>query len=201
MPDRDMARVGRQMRTIATKFEVRDSENGEMTIEGYFAVFGETYDLDPWMSESIDKHAFDAVLGDDIRALTNHDTTLVLGRTTNGTLTLRVDEHGLWGRIKINPKDSDAVNLYERVKRGDVNQCSFGFDVTDDEPIQRVDGGYHWVIKSVKLWEVSCCTFPAYETTAIEARSKDAVRLKERELETWKIRMENSHKWLKGESK
>ena len=59
MRDRDMARVGRQMRTIETKFEVRDSESGEMTIEGYFAVFGETYDLTDWMSESIDKHAFD----------------------------------------------------------------------------------------------------------------------------------------------
>ena len=68
MSDRDMARVGRQMRTIATKFEVRDYENGDMTIEGYFAVFGETYDLNDWMSESIDKHAFGGALGDHIRA-------------------------------------------------------------------------------------------------------------------------------------
>lgn len=200
MPDRDMARVGRQMRTIETKFEVRDSESGEMTIEGYFAVFGETYDLNDWMSESIDKHAFDGALGDDIRALTNHETTLVLGRTTNGTLTLSVDEHGLRGRIKINPKDSDAVNLYERVKRGDVNQCSFGFDILDEEPITRMDGGYHWLIKKVKLWEVSCCTFPAYESTAIEARSADAEKLKARETKTWRMRMEDSHKWLKGEN-
>ena len=200
MPDRDMARVGRQMRTIETKFEVRDSESGEMTIEGYFAVFGETYELTEWMSESIEPHAFDGCLGDDIRALTNHETTLVLGRTTNGTLTLSVDEHGLRGRIKINPKDSDAVNLYERVKRGDVNQCSFGFDILDEEPITRMDGGYHWLIKQVKLWEVSCCTFPAYESTAIEARSADAEKLKARETKTWRMRMEDSHKWLKGEN-
>ena len=139
-------------------------------------------------------------LGDDIRALTNHETTLVLGRTTNGTLTLSVDEHGLRGRIKINPKDSDAVNLYERVKRGDVNQCSFGFDILDEEPITRMDGGYHWLIKQVKLWEVSCCTFPAYESTAIEARSADAEKLKAREVKTWRMRMEDSHKWLKGEN-
>lgn len=195
----DKARVGRQMRTVQTNFETRDDESGEMIIDGYFAVFGENYDLSSFMSESIDEHAFDGALNDDIRALTNHETTLVLGRTTNDTLSLTVDDHGLRGRIKINPKDSDAVNLYERVKRGDVNQCSFGFDILDEEPIPREDGGYHWLIKSVKLWEVSCCTFPAYESTAIEARSADAEKLKERTLKTWRMRMEDSHKWLKGE--
>ena len=49
------------------------------------------------MSESIDSHAFDETINDDIRALINHDTTYVLGRTKALTLTLRIDDHGLWG--------------------------------------------------------------------------------------------------------
>lgn len=77
------------------------------------------------------------------------------------------------GKIRINPKDSDAMNLYERVKRGDVDQCSFGFDILDQETEYREDGTVHWTIKSVKLYEVSVCTFPAYEDTSVSARKKD----------------------------
>lgn len=53
-------------------------------------------------TEQIDPHAFDDQLGGDVRALIDHDTRLVLGRTCAGTLTLRVDEHGLWGSIAVN---------------------------------------------------------------------------------------------------
>ena len=47
-----------------------------------------------------------------------HDTTLVLGRTKAGTLTLKEDSRGLWGSIQINRDDVDAMNLYARVQRG-----------------------------------------------------------------------------------
>lgn len=77
-------------------------------------------------TEQIDPHAFDDQLGGDVRALIDHDTRLVLGRTCAGTLTLRVDEHGLWGSIAVNEGDQDALNLYARVQRGDVSQCSIG---------------------------------------------------------------------------
>lgn len=74
-------------------------------------------------TEQIDPHAFDDQLGGDVRALIDHDTRLVLGRTCAGTLTLRVDEHGLWGSIAVNEGDQDALNLYARVQRGDVSQA------------------------------------------------------------------------------
>jgi len=183
-----MDREVRQMRSIASKFETRE-ENDERIIEGYFAVFNSNYEIGPGMSESVAPGAFKNTLSGDIRALVNHDTTLVLGRNTAKTLELSEDERGLWGRIRINPNDSDAVNLYERVKRGDVSQCSFGFDILDEETEFREDGGVHWTIKEVKLYEVSCVTFPAYESTNIDARSKQRDDILKRRTEEWRIKM------------
>lgn len=183
-----MDREVRQMRSIASKFETRE-ENDERIIEGYFAVFNSNYEIGPGMSESVAPGAFRNTLSGDIRALVNHDTTLVLGRNTAKTLELSEDERGLWGRIRINPNDSDAVNLYERVKRGDVSQCSFGFDILDEETEFREDGGVHWTIKEVKLYEVSCVTFPAYESTNIDARSRQRDDILKRRTEEWRIKM------------
>ena len=161
-----------QVRTLPTEF--RAAEEGQPPrIEGYFVVFDDTYDMGWGMTESIDPHAFDACLTDDVRCLTDHDTRLVLGRTTAGTLRLRVDEHGLWGSVDINTDDTDATNLYARVRRGDVSQCSFGFDILDEECENRADGTQHYTVKAVRLYEVSCCTFPAYQSTAISARSRE----------------------------
>lgn len=190
--------MNREMRTLESKFQTRE-ENEQKRIEGFFAVFDGIYDIAPGMSESIDSHAFDNTLSGDIRALINHDTTLVLGRTAAHTLDLRTDAHGLWGSILINPNDQDAMNLYERVKRGDVNQCSFGFDITDEKPEVREDGSVHWTIKDVKLYEVSVCTFPAYETTEVSARSAEAVDIRKRRFDAWKAETIKSHDWLKGE--
>ena len=141
--------------------------------------------------------AFDNTIADDVRALINHDTTLVLGRTKAGTLQLRTDNHGLWGHIDINPNDTDAMNLYNRVQRGDVDQCSFGFDILNEETDFREDGSVHWTIKEVKLYEVSPCTFPAYEETNIAARTKEKEDLVRRKNDAWK---ESVLKKLKGES-
>ena len=181
------SRENRQLRTAATEFQTR--EDGEaLTIEGYFAVFNSDYDLGMGMSESIAPGAFTDTLADDIRALVNHDTTLVLGRTSAHTLEVRQDERGLWGKIQINPNDQDAMNLYARVKRGDVSQCSIGFDILDEETEYRGEN-VHWTIKSVKLYEVTCCTFPAYQETAIAARSADKAELEKRMNEAWKAEM------------
>ena len=180
-----MERTNRQMRSIDAQFTTRDdSEN--LSIEGYFAVFNSNYDLGLGMSESIAPHAFDDTISDDVRALINHDTTLVLGRTSAHTLELRQDEHGLWGHIDINPNDTDAMNLYNRVQRGDVDQCSFGFDIVSEDTDIREDGSMHWTIKEVKLYEVSPCTFPAYEETSIAARTKERDEYISRKNAAWK---------------
>lgn len=185
----------RRMRTVSTEFLTR--EDGEdLKIEGYFAVFDSVYEIAPGMSESIAPGAFAKTLSGDIRALTNHDTTLVLGRTKAHTLELREDSHGLWGSIKINRNDADAMNLYERVKRGDVDQCSFGFNIRSEDTDIREDGSVHWTLRDVDLFEVSACTFPAYEETSISARNQQRDEIQKRSMQVWR---ENAMKKLKGE--
>lgn len=178
--------IENQTRTQITKFETREEASGEKVIEGYFAVFNKETELWPGAVEELSPNAFDQTLSNDIRGLTNHDSTLVLGRNKAGTLELRVDSRGLWGKIIINEQDSDAVNLYERVKRGDVDQCSFGFNILGEETDWREDGSVKWTITEVDLHEVSICTFPQYEDTGVQARQKMATQYREKQTEIWK---------------
>ena len=171
-------------------------EDGNLYVEGYFSVYNSKYWLWDEAYETIEPGAFEGQTNGDIRALTNHDSTLVLGRTTAGTLELREDEKGLWGRVTINQNDRAAMDLYERVKRGDVSQCSFGFDILDQEVEYSETGPTVWHIRKVKLYEVSVVTFPAYEETSVEARKNELKTIKKRKLETWKSQMK---KKLKGE--
>lgn len=165
--------------------EFRAVEGEGRKIEAYFAVFGDVYEMYPGLTESIDPHAFDEALNDDIRCLIDHDTAKVLGRTKAGTFSLSVDNYGLKGVVEINPDDQEAMNLYARVQRGDVNQCSFGFDILDEETEARPNGGQHWTIKKVKLYEGSVVTFPAYEKTEALARSAR----REQAFAVWKEHM------------
>ncbi len=183
-----MNRSIRQSRSMPTEFRAAEAD-GKKRIEGYFSTFGGIYELWPGATESIDPHAFDDALNDDIRALIDHETRLVLGRNKAGTLELRVDGFGLWGSIEINEADSDAMNLYARVQRGDVSQCSFGFEILSEKTDIRDDGTVHWTIEKVKLYEVSCVTFPAYKDTSITARQDDYAEIKKRQLDAWRSTM------------
>lgn len=188
------SRTSYQIRSSAQKFETREAD-GNLYISGYFVVFNSEYDIFQGASERVDPGAFDETLSGDIRCLIDHETRLVLGRTKSGTLILKVDSRGLWGEAKINPNDTDAMNLYERVKRGDVDQCSFGFDILDEE-FEDLGDKVRWTIKKVKLYEVSVVTFPAYEETGVTARKKQLTEMRKKSNELWKHRMLRK---LKGE--
>lgn len=187
---------GLHTRQRNTEFRVR-SEGEDRYIEGYFVKFGDVYEMGYGISESIEPHAFDEVLasGADIRALLNHDTTLVLGRTKAGTAEFKADDVGVWGRVKINHKDQDAVNALARVERGDVDQASFGF--RDWEELREVDestGKVHYTITKIKeLMEFTVCTFPAYQSTSLSARDAEN---NERRHKAWiEARKEKMKKW------
>ena len=146
-------------------------------------VFGQPYYVDDYCEEVIDRHAFDNAVMNDVRALIDHNSRLVLGRRneTVQTLDFEIDDTGVYGRIQINPDDTDAMSLRARVLRGDVDQASFGF-------IERA-GGWEFedlpdgrvrrrVFDIAELLELTVCTFPAYEQTSVSARSRngDALR-------------------------
>ena len=181
-----MRNLKKQVRSLG-KLQTRDdSTDDEMKIAGYFVVFNTETEIWDGLFEEISNKAFENIDLSDIRALADHDTAKVLGRTKSKTLTLKVDEKGLFGEITINPDDTEAVNLYQRVKRGDIDQCSFGFSILNETMEQREDGTTKWTITEIELFEVSVVTFPAYSDTAVEARSNQIEQLQKRNLKTRK---------------
>lgn len=168
--------------------EIR-AESDAFKIGGYFILFDDETELYDGIFEKVDSKALDNTLDNDIRCLFNHDTAKVLGRTSSSTLKLVKDDKGLYGEVLINQNDNEALNVYERVKRGDINQCSFGFNILKEE--QRYDDkndSLHITLKEVDLHEVSIVTFPAYPNTAVSARAKQLedykeIRLKKRKAE------------------
>ena len=176
--------AGRQYRFVPAAMTTRSDETGPV-IACHFAVFNTPTELWPGCIEQIAPGAFASSMGLDVRALINHETRLVLGRTTAGTLSLQEDATGLYGEIRINEHDSDAMNLYARVQRGDVNQCSFGFDIIAEDYVASPDGQTcTWTVRDLVLYEVSVVTFPAYEATSAVARNADdASSLKTARLE------------------
>lgn len=174
-----------------SELKTRAAENdGDKYIEGYFAVFNQETQLWSDCYERIAPGAFTTSLeSNDIRCLFNHDEGIVLGRKASGTLELREDAHGLWGRVKINLNDAAAMNVYARVERGDITGCSFGFFPVSEEYVDRSAGGTLWTVKEADTYEVSICTFPAYEQTEIQARKKDFEQNKSRDLKKRKAEL------------
>ena len=172
------------IRDFKTKFTITRAESDETdhVIEGYFALYEQETELFPNTYEIISRGAFDNTIKNDVRALWNHNTQYVLGRSKNGSLQLRADDKGLFGTIKL-PKTQYAEDLYELVKRGDIDQCSFGFNILDETVEELSNGGYRWRMKNVDLHEISVVTFPAYENTTVHARSKQIEQIEQRKLQ------------------
>ncbi len=163
-----------ERRSWPVRVEVRgDSAAGDSpVIEGYAAVFNElSLDLGGFR-ERIAPGAFARSLEDgaDVRALWDHDSKYVLGRNRAGTLALGEDERGL--SVAIRPPGTGwAMDLVESMRRGDVDQMSFGFYVREDE-WRDEDGVLVRVLRDVDLFDVSVVTFPAYVQTSAEARAR-----------------------------
>ena len=112
----------------------------------------------------------------DVRALWNHDTAAPLGRTKNGTLELKEDATGL--HIAITPPDTTwARDAMESIRRGDVDQMSFGFVCNRDNWTKDENGFPLREVLEVELWEVSPVTFPAYPDTSCAMRSMNEAGL------------------------
>lgn len=189
-----------ERRTVSGEVRADGKKEGRK-IQGYAAVFGEETELFfGELVEEIAPGAFDNVLGDDVRALFNHDPNFVLGRNTSGTLRLSVDEKGLAYEIDV-PETNIGNDLLMSVRRGDISQSSFGFTVVKDQWEALPDGRDKRTILEVgQLFDVSPVTYPAYATTEATARSrpskqeekeevKDAVNADWQTPEWWHYRM------------
>lgn len=159
-----------EIRFMQTNFEVRKVDDASV-IRGYAAVIGSVSE-DMGFREIIEPGAFDGVLGDDVRALWNHNPEKVLGRTRSGTLHIWADERGLGYEATL-PDAQWARDVLESIRRGDVDQSSFGFDVDEaGQSWERLADGtaLRHITRFKKLYDVSPVTFPAYAQTTVEAR-------------------------------
>jgi len=140
---------------------------------GYAAVFNsDSEKLGGWFIERILPGAFNEVLGDDVRALFNHDPNLILGRSTSGTLRLSVDQEGLRYEIDL-PDTQTARDLEKSIERGDVSQSSFAFQVGEDKWVNEGDDEIREIIRFNRLFDVSPVTYPAYPDTTVAKRSHE----------------------------
>ena len=158
---------------VAQELRVSRADGEPIRVRGYAAVFGQLSEDLGGFREQINAGAFTDVLGNDVRALINHDPNLVLGRTLAKTLTLTQDTHGLLADITM-PDTQAARDLAVSMERGDINQMSFGFTVAGDGQAWTRDGAGPWIrtIKRVaRLYDVSPVTYPAYPQTEAALRS------------------------------
>ena len=164
----------RQKRNFSSEIEIRRAEEVEDQgiVEGYFINYNSPaeYGRDGFY-EQIAPEALTETLArnKDIKCFYNHNYDLILGRTSNNTLTLTNDEVGLFGSCKLNLNDSQARDIFERVKRGDISGCSFGAYIEDED---FNSNNNTFTVKKVDLIEVSVCPMPFYDSTTMEARDK-----------------------------
>jgi len=160
--------------------ELRNADTDTPCISGYAAVFyrsddpGSEFALGADIVERIMPGAFDAISADDVRALFNHDSNHVLGRSTSGTLKLTVDDKGLRYDIDL-PNTQLARDLRESISRGDISGSSFAFTIPEGGQEYR-DEGEQVVreVRAVKLYDVGPVTYPSYEASTSHARSEVA---------------------------
>lgn len=158
-----------------SKFELRKSDDGDGpgTLVGYAAKFDKWSEDFSWFREIIRKGAFADSLsnGADVRALYDHDTGRIIGRSSSGTMRIAEDDTGL--RVEIDlPDTTDGRDLAVSVTRGDIDGMSFGFNVLEDRWTHSAEKELsERELLKIELFEVSAVAFPAYPDTTIAKRS------------------------------
>jgi hypothetical protein len=159
-----------EKRTIAySNLEMRAEGDGN-TLVGYASVFDSPSEPMPFV-EYVRRGAFSKTINDgaDVRLLVDHEG-VPLARTKSGTLVLEEDERGLRVEADLDPSNPDAARIISAMKRGDLSQMSFAFRTIKDS--YNSDRSVR-ELKEVQLFDVSVVTFPAYEETVAELRSRN----------------------------
>lgn len=175
-----MAKNELERRSYSFDVTAEETDNGH-TITGRPIVYNSRTNMG-YFDEVIEEGALNSTDLTDVRFLVNHDISKIpLARsrrnTSNSTMQLMPDNEGLGIRVNLDVENNaDAKALYSAVERGDITGMSFMFGVRGEEweeldsehPLRRITD-----ISTVV--EVSAVTFPAYEATEIQARSKEAL--------------------------
>jgi len=183
-------KLTKELRLNTQNLEVRadDQESGKMIVEGYPIVFDKEtyidYGWDGWY-EKIDRNAFANADMSDVALKYNHnDNIFILARTRNGSLTLTIDDHGVFMHAELIDTTTNR-DVYKMVQSGLLQEGSFAFTVEEQEILEIGNWGdanyeMHRTIKSIgKLFDVAICPNGAYgDMTEIYARSKDLLESK-----------------------
>lgn len=166
--------VGREYRCLG---ELRAADNNGRKLVGYAAVYNQLSQVIAGaFRERVLPGAFARALRgeDDVRALFDHESCLILGRSSAGTLRLSDDAKGLAYEIDV-PETTAGNDLLISVRRGDISQSSFGFRTLQDNwSVQPQPDGTSMEIRdliSVQLFDISPVAFPAYDQTEVSVRS------------------------------
>lgn len=159
--------------------KAQDTENTEegSVVEGYAAIYGARTIIWGLFEEEISDGFFNRALDQkqDVRSLYNHDPNFPLARTKSGTLTLRVDEKGLWTESRT-PNTPIANSIVESIRRGDVDGMSFAFTVKRQEWVFAEEGSGKMDLRKLleidTLYDVGPVTYPAYEQTSVKVREE-----------------------------
>lgn len=186
-------------RSIAyTNLEMRAAPEGN-TLVGYAAVFDSPSEPLPW-TEFVKRGAFRKTIKDgaDVRLLIDHEG-VPLARSKSGTLSLEEDDFGLRIEAQLDETNPDAAKIMSALRRGDISQMSFAFETVKDSwsPDKRTRE-----LREVKLFDVSVVTYPAYEQTVAELRSRNnteivtvpnntSVNLRKRQIQLMQMRADH----------
>lgn len=186
-----------EKRVFTTSFEVRTDENGESNqIAGYAALY-DSQSEDLGFFERIAPGAFEGADISDVRALIDHESGKILGRTTAGTLRVVADERGLSYEVDL-PNTTYANDLKVSMDRRDITQSSFAFSDTDDEWEDRAGKWYRTITKIRKVHDVSPVTYPAYTDTSVALRGLEQVKAEKPKPEPTEKENDNeilNHRW------
>ena len=170
-----------ERRSYTCEVRAEDTESGNILV-GRPIVYNSRTDIGGMFAEVIESGALDNADLTDVRFLVNHDTSkipLARSRRNNGNSTMQLspDLEGMAIRVSLDTENNaEAKSLYSAIQRGDISGMSFMFSV-DSEEWTDLESDYptRHINKIGNVVEVSAVTFPAYESTSIYTRSKEAL--------------------------
>lgn len=171
---KNQSKPAHELRTTleGSRLEVRE-QNGNKRLTGYAVVFNSPADIGGDFTEIVSPGSFTQTLQEDDQVLLmDHESSLLIARKSAGNLKLSQDDIGVRFDATL-PNTELARSVYELVRTGTLAGCSFGFTIPQggDKWQQDSSGNLTRYLNTIKCWEVSLCTFPAYDTTSVDVRS------------------------------